>query len=122
MRECVLNTLDSWIAVVHLDQMVTYVAIGLVDFELGAEEHKSFGVRKATETCITGILRVSGHEMIEKVVKDIHGPALALVLEKLKPYGAFQESFELARLTSIGITSKGITKGWEINSEWCFKT
>lgn len=30
---------------------------------------------------------------IEKIVKDIHGPALTLVLEKLKPYGAFQGMF-----------------------------
>lgn len=27
---------------------------------------------------------------VEKIVKDIHGPALALVLERLKPYSAFQ--------------------------------
>ena len=27
------------------------------------------------------------------MVKDIHGPALTLVLEKLKPYGAFQGTF-----------------------------
>ena len=30
---------------------------------------------------------------IEKILKDIHGPALTLVLEKLKPYGAFQGMF-----------------------------
>jgi len=30
---------------------------------------------------------------IEKVVKDIHGPALTLILEKLKPYGDFQGKF-----------------------------
>ncbi|MCI01810.1 protein MOR1-like, partial [Trifolium medium] len=71
---------------------------------------KSSDVRKAAETCINEILRVSGHEMIEKIVKDIHGPALTLVLEKIKPYGAFQESFESARAASVSVTSKGATK------------
>ncbi|XP_027367381.1 protein MOR1 [Abrus precatorius] len=139
MRECALNTLDSWLAAVHLDKMVPYIAIALMDSKLGAEGRKdlfdwlsrqlsglssfaeaaqllkpassamtdkSSDVRKAAEACINEILRVSGHEMIEKIVKDIHGPALALVLEKLKPYGAFQESFESARAVSVGATSK----------------
>ncbi|GAU31280.1 hypothetical protein TSUD_39600 [Trifolium subterraneum] len=143
MRECVLNTLDSWLAAVHLDKMVPYVAIALVDSKLGAEGRKdlfdwlsrqlsglssfaeaaqllkpassamadkSSDVRKAAETCIIEILRVSEHEMIEKIVKDIHGPALTLVLEKIKPYGAFQESFESARAASVSVTSKGATK------------
>jgi hypothetical protein len=30
---------------------------------------------------------------IEKILKDLHGPALALVLERLKPYGAIQGGF-----------------------------
>lgn len=139
MRECALNTLDAWLAAVHLDKMVPYIAIALVDSKLGAEGRKdlfdwlsrqlsglssfaeaaqllkpsssamtdkSSDVRKAAEACINEILRVSGHEMIEKIVKDIHGPALTLVLEKLKPYGAFQESFESARAVSVGATSK----------------
>ncbi|KAL5195472.1 Protein MOR1 [Glycine soja] len=143
MRECVLNTLDAWLAAVHLDKMVSYIAIALMDSKLGAEGRKdlfdwlskqlselssfaeaaqllkpassamtdkSSDVRKASEACINEILRVSGHEMIEKMVKDIHGPALTLVLEKLKPYGAFQgtffESFESGRAISVGATSK----------------
>lgn len=69
------------------------------------------------------------------MVKDIHGPALTLIVEKLKPYGAFQgtffgsfffanvgefvwisslnssffwslESFESGRAVSVGATSK----------------
>ncbi|XP_061370607.1 protein MOR1 [Gastrolobium bilobum] len=143
MRECVLNTLDSWLAAVHLDKMVPYVTIALMDSKLGAEGRKdlfdwlsrqlsglsgfaeaaqllkpassamadkSSDVRKAAEACINEILRVSGHEMIEKVVKDIHGPALTLVLEKLKPYGAFQESLESSRVFPVGATSKGVSK------------
>ncbi|XP_057424605.1 protein MOR1 [Lotus japonicus] len=143
MRECVLNTLDSWLAAVHLDKMVPYVTIALTDSKLGAEGRKdlfdwlsrhlsglssfaeaaqllkpassamtdkSSDVRKAAEACITEILRVSGHEMIEKIVKDIHGPAQILILEKLKPHGAFQESFEPGRAVSVGVTSKGVSK------------
>nr|KYP53049.1 Cytoskeleton-associated protein 5 [Cajanus cajan] len=136
MRECALNALDAWLAAVHLDKMVPYIAIALVDSKLGAEGRKdlfdwlsrqlsglssfaeaaqllkpassamtdkSSDVRKATEACINEILRVSGHDMI---VKDINGPALTLLLEKLKPYGAFQESFESARTVSVNATSK----------------
>ncbi|KAG4997991.1 hypothetical protein JHK84_029016 [Glycine max] len=143
MRECVLNTLDAWLAAVHLDKMVPYIAIALMDSKLGAEGRKdlfdwlsrqlsglssfaeaaqllkpassamtdkSSDVRKASEACINEILRVSGHEMIEKMVKDIHGPALTLIVEKLKPYGAFQgtffESFESGRAVSVGAISK----------------
>ncbi|KAF7820177.1 protein MOR1 [Senna tora] len=143
MRECTLNTLDSWLAAAHLDKMVPYVTISLTDSKLGAEGRKdlfdwlskqlsglssfseaaqllkpasaamtdkSSDVRKAAETCINEILRVCGHEMIEKIVKDIHGPALNLVIEKLKPYGSFQESFESAKAVSVGGTSKGVSK------------
>ncbi|KAL1343695.1 protein MOR1 isoform X1 [Arachis hypogaea] len=70
---------------------------------------KSSDVRKAAEACINEIVRVSGHETIERIVKDIHGPALALVLEKLKPYGGLQESFESAKAVSVG-ASKGVQK------------
>ncbi|XP_019427922.1 PREDICTED: protein MOR1-like isoform X1 [Lupinus angustifolius] len=143
MRECALNTLDTWLAAVHFDKMVPYVTIALTDSKLGAEGRKdlfdwlskqlsglssfaeaaqllkpaassltdkSSDVRKAAEACINEIVRVSGHEMIEKMVKDIHGPALALVLDKLKPHGAFHESFETTRAVSAGVTSKGVLK------------
>ncbi|KAE9589870.1 hypothetical protein Lalb_Chr21g0313501 [Lupinus albus] len=135
MRECALNTLDTWLAAVHLDKMVCIdllfsyspgvlvlsiiVIVGLSSFAEAAQvlkpassamTDKSSDVRKAAEACINEILRVSGHEMIEKMVKDIHGPALALVLEKLKPHGTFQESFETARAVSAGATSKGVSK------------
>lgn len=82
-------------------------------------QDKSSDVRKAAEACIAEILRVSGQEtvstlansgtsadslaiylvhehfvvciiQVEKIVKDIHGPALALVLERLRPNGALQ--------------------------------
>jgi cytoskeleton-associated protein 5 len=65
-------------------------------------------VRKAAEGCISEILRVSGQEMIEKNLKDIQGPALALVLEKVRP-GFVQEPFESSKAMA-GPVSKGVTK------------
>ncbi|EEF28119.1 microtubule associated protein xmap215, putative [Ricinus communis] len=139
MRECALTTIDSWLAAVHLDKMIPYIATALIDAKLGAEGRKdlfdwlsrqlsglsdfsdavhllkpagsamtdkSSDVRKAAEACITEVLRVSGQETVEKNLKDLHGPALALVLERVKPYGAFQESFDSAKTISMGPTSK----------------
>ncbi|QHO20256.1 hypothetical protein DS421_11g336360 [Arachis hypogaea] len=40
MRECALNTLDLWLAAVHLDKMVPYITISLMDSKLGAEGRK----------------------------------------------------------------------------------
>ncbi|XP_054776764.1 protein MOR1 [Prosopis cineraria] len=144
MRECTLNTLDSWLAAAHLDKMVPYITTALTDSKLGAEGRKdlfdwlsrqlaglssfseaaqllkpassamtdkSSDVRKAAENCINEILKVSGNEMIEKVAKEIHGPALNIVLEKLRPYGSFQESFESVRAVSGGASSKSVSKG-----------
>ncbi|XAR66434.1 hypothetical protein NMG60_11012669 [Bertholletia excelsa] len=71
---------------------------------------KSAEVRKAAEVCFGEILRVCGPEIVTKNLKDIQGPALAIVLERLKPYGAFPESFESVRPTSMAPASKGSSK------------
>ncbi|XP_061975095.1 protein MOR1-like isoform X2 [Populus nigra] len=143
MRECTLNTLDSWVAAVHLDKMVPYITAALIETKLGAEGRKdlfdwlskqlsgssefsdaihllkpassamtdkSSDVRKAAEACISEILRVCGQEMIEKNLKDIQGPALALVLERVRPAGGFQESFESTKTLSMGPSSKTSVK------------
>ncbi|KAJ8758746.1 hypothetical protein K2173_000467 [Erythroxylum novogranatense] len=70
---------------------------------------KSSDVRKAAEACINEILRVSGQEMIEKNLRDIQGPALALVLERFRPSGSFVEPLESAKTISTGskISLKG---------------
>ena len=93
-------------------------------------QDKSSDVRKAAESCINEILRVSGQEavsmidsagssviwfvhehfftcivQVEKIARDIHGPALNLVLERLKPYGAFQGKL-------VGNLSLGICSYW----------
>ncbi|KAA8519827.1 hypothetical protein F0562_014083 [Nyssa sinensis] len=143
MRECTLTTLDSWVAVVHLDKMVPYITAALTDAKLGVEGRKdlfdwvsrqlnglsdfsdavhllkpaasamtdkSADVRKAAELCIGEILRVCGQETVTKNLKDIHGPALAIILERLKPYGAFQETFDSAKTISTGPASKSGSK------------
>lgn len=63
---------------------------------------KSSDVRKAAEACIVEILRASGQETFGKNLKDIQGPALALIHERRKPNGASQ--------VSMGPTSKSSSK------------
>ncbi|XP_038725142.1 protein MOR1-like isoform X2 [Tripterygium wilfordii] len=81
-------------------------AIHLLRPSSSAMLDKSANVRKAAEACINEILRVSGQELIERNLKDIQGPALSLILERLKPYGASQESFESSKVHMMGPTSK----------------
>ncbi|KAJ6724153.1 CYTOSKELETON-ASSOCIATED PROTEIN 5 [Salix viminalis] len=143
MRECVLNTLDSWVAAVHLDKMIPYIIAALFESKLGADGRKdlfdwlskqlsglsdfpdaihllkpagsammdkSADVRKAAEGCISEILRVCGQEMIERNLKDIHGPALAIVLERVRPANVYQESFESTKTITMGPSSKTSSK------------
>lgn len=142
MRESTLSTLDLWLASVHLDKMVLYIAAALVDAKLGAEGRKdlldwlskqlngltdfpdamhllkptatsmtdkSADVRKAAEACLNEIIRVCGTETVNKNLKDIQGPALAIIIERLMPHGAFQDSFE-PRAMSTGSTSRTNTR------------
>ncbi|GKV26713.1 hypothetical protein SLEP1_g35961 [Rubroshorea leprosula] len=83
-------------------------AVHLLKPASSAMMDKSSDVRKAAEACIGEILKVSGHEAIEKNLKDIQGPALAFILERVKP-GALQEAFDSSRGTSTG-AQKGIPK------------
>ncbi|CAL9765702.1 unnamed protein product [Musa acuminata subsp. burmannicoides] len=143
MRECTLNTLDSWVLAVHLDKMVPYITVALADSKLGAEGRKdlfdwltrhlskandlsdashllkptaaaltdkSAEVRKAAECCIGEVLRVCGQEAATKCMKDLKGPALALVLERIKPSSLTEEVSESTRLISMGLASKPIIK------------
>ncbi|XP_052201183.1 protein MOR1 isoform X2 [Diospyros lotus] len=92
---------------------------GLKDFPDGAHllkptasamTDKSADVRKAAEICIGEIVRACGQEVVTKNLKDIHGPALAIVIERLKLQGAFHETFESAKAISTGTTSKSSSK------------
>ncbi|THG23371.1 hypothetical protein TEA_006463 [Camellia sinensis var. sinensis] len=71
---------------------------------------KSADVRKAAEVCIGEIFRVCGPDAVTKNLKDIQGPALAIVLERLKHSGAFQETFEVAKTISMGPSLKSGSK------------
>ncbi|XP_018439477.1 protein MOR1 isoform X1 [Raphanus sativus] len=83
-------------------------AIHLLKPASTAMTDKSADVRKAAEGCISEIVRVSGQETLEKNIKNIQGPALALVLEKVRP-GFVQEPFESSKATA-GPVSKGVSK------------
>ncbi|XP_022721245.1 protein MOR1-like isoform X3 [Durio zibethinus] len=100
-----LSGLSEFSDAVHL---LKPAAIAMMD--------KSSDVRKAAEGCIGEILRVSGQEIIDKNLKDIRGPALALILERVKPYGSFQESIESSKGVSIGLASKTNAKNAKSNA------
>ncbi|KAI3456298.1 hypothetical protein Pfo_012961 [Paulownia fortunei] len=85
-------------------------AIQLLKPSASAMTDKSADVRKAAEMCFSEILRVCGQEMVTKNLKDIQGSALAIIVERLKPHGAFQENFESGRSISASITSKSSSK------------
>ncbi|XP_068645428.1 protein MOR1-like isoform X2 [Aristolochia californica] len=72
---------------------------------------KSSEVRKAAEASLAEILRVCGQEAVTRSLKELHGPTLALALERLKPsLTAFPEAFDPQRPASTGMASKTGTK------------
>ncbi|KAL8235581.1 hypothetical protein R6Q59_016662 [Mikania micrantha] len=79
-------------------QLLRPVAVAMTD--------KSADVRKAAEACFGDIVRVCGPEMVMKNVRDIQGPALAIVLERLKTHGAFPEVYDNTRTIPTGQTMK----------------
>ncbi|KAI8525472.1 hypothetical protein RHMOL_Rhmol13G0233000 [Rhododendron molle] len=142
-KEKSLTTLDSWVAAVHIQKMVPYIAAALTDIKLGAEGRKDLfdwlskqlgglkdvtdtvdllkptassitdkspDVRKAAEVCIGQVVRVCGPETVTKNLKDIQGPALAIVREWLQQNGAFQETFEFSKAISSEPISKSSSK------------
>ncbi|OVA00544.1 HEAT [Macleaya cordata] len=85
-------------------------AVQLLKPAASALTDKSSEVRKAAEACIGEIVRVCGQEAVTKILKDIRGPAVALILERLNPSAVFQDSFESAKATSTGMASKTSSK------------
>ncbi|CAL5399971.1 unnamed protein product [Camellia sinensis] len=64
------------------------VFVGNLPFDV---KDKLADVRKPAEVCIGEIFRVCGPDAVcDQELKDIQGPALAIVLERLKHSGAFQ--------------------------------
>ncbi|XP_038980798.1 protein MOR1-like isoform X4 [Phoenix dactylifera] len=138
MRECTLNTLDSWIGAVQLDKMVPYITVALAEPKLGTEgrkdlfdwlsrhlakinessdalhllktavsalSDKSAEVRKAAESCLGEILNICGQEAVAKNLKDLKGPALGLILERLKLSGLPEEASDSTKVISTGLKS-----------------
>ncbi|KAL5775569.1 hypothetical protein ACOSP7_013126 [Xanthoceras sorbifolium] len=99
----------------HLSGLNSFAdAVHLLKPASSAMTDKSSDVRKAAESCIAEILRVSGQEMIEKNLRDIHGPALALILERLKPASqaismvpTSKSSSKVAKSASNGVSKHG---------------
>ncbi|GMP40898.1 hypothetical protein CsSME_00011180 [Camellia sinensis var. sinensis] len=49
-------------------------------------------------------------QAVTKNLKDIQGPALSIVLERLKHSGTFQETFDVAKTISMGPSLKSGSK------------
>ncbi|KAL1560195.1 Protein MICROTUBULE ORGANIZATION 1, variant 2 [Salvia divinorum] len=90
-------------------------AIQLLKPTASAMTDKSADVRKAAEACFNEILRVCGQEMLSKNLRDIQGSALAIIGERLKPYGAFQENYESGRSVLSSMASKNSLKAGKFN-------
>ncbi|VFQ78444.1 unnamed protein product [Cuscuta campestris] len=85
-------------------------AIVLLKPAASAMTDKSADVRKAAEVFFGEIMRICGQEMVTKHLRDIQGPALAVVVERLKPHGGLQESFESGKTMSTGLSTKNSLK------------
>ncbi|GAB4826923.1 Protein MICROTUBULE ORGANIZATION 1 [Ancistrocladus abbreviatus] len=77
---------------------------------------KSADVRKAAESCIGEILRVCGPEMVSKNLRDIQGPSLALIVERLKPYGGLPEIHDSTHAFTGGTVFKSTNRVGKPNS------
>lgn len=86
-------------------------ALHLLKPTAAALSDKSAEVRKAAEVAFGDILRVCDPEVVTKNLKDLRGPALALVLERLKSSGlSVPESSDPAKLVPTSLPSKSTSK------------
>ncbi|CAL5411371.1 unnamed protein product [Camellia sinensis] len=61
-------------------------------------------------------IKIDAGYLVTKNLKDIQGPALAIVLERLKHSGAFQETFDVAKTISMGPSLKSGSKVGKFSS------
>ncbi|KMZ71606.1 Protein MOR1, partial [Zostera marina] len=92
-------------------------ALHLLKPTAAALTDKSAEVRKAAEASFGEILNVCGNEMISKNLKDLRGPALTLILERLKRSGLPQEASESLKTVPNNLGSKVSTKGSKVGSK-----
>ncbi|KAL0922592.1 hypothetical protein M5K25_006587 [Dendrobium thyrsiflorum] len=81
-------------------------ALHLLKPAASAMMDKSADVRKAAEATLCDVVRVCGQDAVSKNLKDLRGPALALVLERLKLPGMIQEVGDSAKIVSTALTTK----------------
>ncbi|GJT29198.1 protein MOR1 [Tanacetum coccineum] len=93
---------SNWLSKQLAIQLLRPVAVAMTD--------KSADVCKAAEGFFGDIVRVCGPQIVKKNVRDIHGLALAIVLERLNSHGAFPEVHDKTRATGIGPTVKSTSK------------
>uniref|UniRef100_A0A7N0ZV85 Protein MOR1 n=1 Tax=Kalanchoe fedtschenkoi TaxID=63787 RepID=A0A7N0ZV85_KALFE len=91
-------------------------AVQLLKPATTAMTDKSSDVRKAAEVCLAEILRACGPDAVTKNLRDLHGPALTIVLERLKPHGAVLESYESVKTFEGGLASRNNVKTGRSNA------
>ncbi|XP_021726403.1 protein MOR1-like isoform X2 [Chenopodium quinoa] len=95
----------------HLSVMNEFPdAVQLLKPAATAMTDKSSDVRKAADACLSDILKACGPEMVTKNLRDIQGPALSHVLEKLKSYGGVPDVHDSAQVASSTSLPKGSTR------------
>ncbi|XP_057538805.1 protein MOR1-like isoform X2 [Amaranthus tricolor] len=91
-------------------------AVQLLKPAVVAMTDKSADVRKAADACLSEIVKGCGPELVMKNLKDIQGSAVALVVEKLKPYGAVPELHDSSHISSTASLPKSGARGGKVNS------
>ncbi|GKB14127.1 protein MOR1 [Tanacetum coccineum] len=102
---------SNWLSKQLAIQLLRPVAVAMTD--------KSADVCKAAEGFFGDIVRVCGPQIVKKNVRDIHGLALAIVLERLKSHGVFPEVHDKTRVSRTGPTVKTTSK--IVKSNWLSK-
>ncbi|KMT04298.1 hypothetical protein BVRB_8g183730 [Beta vulgaris subsp. vulgaris] len=91
-------------------------AVQLLKAAAVAMTDKSADVRKAADACLSEILKACGPELVTKNLRDIQGPALSHVVEKLKHYGAVPELHDSAQVTSTSSIPKSSARVGKVSS------
>ncbi|KAH7654180.1 cytoskeleton-associated protein 5 [Dioscorea alata] len=133
MRECTLNTLDSWIAAVQLDKMVPYVTVALAEPKIGAEGRKdlfdwlskhlskindlpdAIHLLKPTASALTdksAEVRKAAEAFIGEILRVCSPDAVSLdiILERFRPSGLVHESLDGPKVISSSLASKSSSK------------
>ncbi|VFQ87616.1 unnamed protein product [Cuscuta campestris] len=105
MRECALNTLDAWVAAIHLEKMVPYITASLTDAKICADGRKdlfdwSSKQLKAMKEFPEALF------FLKPAASAMMGNSLAIVIERLRPDGGLQGSVELGKTITTVLSTK----------------